>query len=138
MSNFKKLLSDFVSNTEQREQRIARNQEIFELNVTEAMILEESMVRCVFDVAAVLGKSIDDMGERLQGPALVLLAEVVPANLIALQRLIHEVAMLTEMRGAVLDAPNPKNPTCDCNSCKAVRALSQAIAVSPMLAGDRE
>jgi hypothetical protein len=138
MSNFKKLLSDFVSNTEQREQRIARNQEIFELNVTEAMILEESMVRCVFDVAAVLGKSIDDMGERLQGPALVLLAEVVPANLIALQRLIHEVAMLTEMRGAVLDAPNPNNPTCDCNSCKAVRALSQAIAVSPMLAGDRE
>jgi hypothetical protein len=138
MSNFKKLLSDFVSNTEQREQRIARNQEIFELNVTEAMILEESMVRCVFDVAAVLGKSIDDMGERLQGPALVLLAEVVPANLIVLQRLIHDVAMMTEMRGAALDAPNPNSPTCDCNSCKAVRALSQAIAVSPMLAGDRE
>jgi len=138
MSHFEELMGGFCGNIEAgRDARVARNKRVFELGDVQATLLDELSCGATIAVAQLIGKRLDCLtDQRLCASAMILLPNVIAANMHDMSGFLDSVLALTAMDGEIT-APNPDKPDCDCSNCQLARAASHIMAVPIAEGGER-
>lgn len=91
-----------------------------ELSEVDAFIIDEYVVKTAQGAMKYVGEQLDGLAPRLRLYAIPLVLDIVPNNLHALESRVTEIVL-------GLDRPTPG---CDCEICKAVKALQDELLIA--------